>query len=100
KQHRHRRLVDARRRLSGDALRLWLFALSDPRFEGLAVLHSVHAVLAAPRGGGAGPDHVPALRAREHAPRPDLALYELQSLARGLADEGIHRRDPAGVRRG
>ena len=30
----------------------------------------------------------------------DPALHELQPVARGLADEGVHRRDPARVRRG
>ena len=72
-----------------------------PGHEGLAVLHSVDAVPAAARRRGAGADHVPALLGLENTHLGSHpALHQLQSLARGLADEGVHRRDPARVRRG
>ena len=35
-----------------------------------------------------------------HAPRARPALHRVQPLARGLADEGLHRRDPARLRGG
>ena len=100
-QHRHRRSCRRSRRCvwgrsaptASRAFAIpgrkdWLFFILSTRFlPPLAVVVPVAA-------------HVPLVRAREHAPRADPALHELQPVARGLADEGLHRRDPARVRGG
>ena len=71
-----------------------------PGEAGLAVLHPVDAHAAA--GGGGDPDvpDVPRGRPGRHAHRPDHPVHRVQPVVLGLADEGLHRRDPEGVRGG
>ena len=40
---------------------------------------------------------VPRRRPERHALGPDHPLHRLQPLLLGLADEGLHRRDPEGI---
>ena len=84
----------------GHAGRLRLLALQGAGQGRPAVLHPVHADDAADRGGDPHLPDVPRARPVGHPPRHDPALHGGQRLARGLAAQGLHRRDPARVRGG
>ena len=64
-----------------------------------AVLHPVDADDAADRGRDPDLYDVSLARPLRHQARHDPALHGRQRVARGLAAEGFHRRDPARVRR-
>ena len=77
--------------------RLRLLALQGEGRGGPALLHPVDAHAAA--GGRRDPDvpDVPGGRPQRHAYRPDHPLHRLQPVLLGLADEGLHGRDPEGI---
>jgi multiple sugar transport system permease protein len=115
-QHGDRRAVELRaalRQFADHRLRLDLLAVvlgtlsayGFSRFKRAAggrsaVLHPVDADDAADRGRDPDLPDVPRARAVGHQARHDPALHRGQRLARGLAAEGLHRRDPARVRGG
>ena len=80
--------------------RLRLLALPGAAQGRSAVLHPLDAHDAADRGGDPDLPHVPRAGSVRHAARHDPALHRGQRVAGGVAAEGLHRRDPARVRRG
>ena len=96
----HRLRLDVPCGLARYARGLCLLALPHSLGRRSSVLHPVDPNDAAGRGRHSDLSDVPAAQSYRHQDRDDPALYGGQRFARGLAAEGLHRRDPARIRRG
>src|SRR6266850_2111463 len=96
----HRLRFDGARRRPRHVVGLWIFAVPCAPEGRPAVLHSVDQDDAADRGRDPDLLNVPHRRTVGYPARDDPALHLGQRLARRLAPQGLHRRDPARVRGG
>ena len=94
----HRLRLDLLRRLPRHARGLWLLALQGAARRRPAVLHPVDAHDAADRRRDPDLPDVPRARPVRHRARHDPALHGGERVARGVAAQGLHRRDPARIR--
>ena len=79
---------------------LWLFPVQGHGRGGLAVLHPVHPHVAARRRRHPDVPDVPRRGVERQPSRADHPLHRVQRVLRGLADEGVHRRNPPRIRGG